>query len=120
MVVRIHRSADGLGLVFHAIVPRSRGLYLPSAAVILLPAGFVARKNADRRDGDRRLLGSATSRWIAGVDCRKHEAEGRRKRDLQRRFAIAKGVPRKTDGYCGLSGMLLCPTPGITSSLHRS
>jgi hypothetical protein len=34
------------------------------------------RKNADRRDGDRRLLGAATSRWFAGVDNRK--SEGRR------------------------------------------
>jgi hypothetical protein len=34
------------------------------------------RKNADRRDGDRRLLGAGTSRWFAGIESRKHE--GRR------------------------------------------
>jgi len=34
------------------------------------------RKNADRRNGDRRLLGAAASRWFAGVDHRK--LEGRR------------------------------------------
>jgi hypothetical protein len=32
------------------------------------------RKNADRRDGDRRLLGAGTSRWFAGVEGRKQEA----------------------------------------------
>jgi hypothetical protein len=31
------------------------------------------RKNADRRDGDRRLFGAAdTNRWFVGVECRKH------------------------------------------------
>jgi hypothetical protein len=35
------------------------------------------RKNADRRDGDRRLFGAAeTNRWFVGVDSRKRE--GRR------------------------------------------
>ena len=35
------------------------------------------RKNADRRDSDRRLFGAAeTNRWFVGVDCRKRE--GRR------------------------------------------
>jgi len=33
-------------------------------------------KNADRRDGDRRLLGGGTSRWFGGVESRK--LEGRR------------------------------------------
>jgi hypothetical protein len=33
-------------------------------------------KKADRRDGDRRLLGAGTSRWFAGVESRK--IEGRR------------------------------------------
>jgi hypothetical protein len=32
------------------------------------------RKNADRRDGDRRLLGAGTSRWFAGVDTRQYRS----------------------------------------------
>jgi hypothetical protein len=39
-----------------------------------LSCSCMFRKNADRRDGDRRLLGSGTSRWFAGVESRKLEA----------------------------------------------
>jgi hypothetical protein len=37
-----------------------------------LSCSCMFRKNADRRDGDRRLLGAGTSRWFAGVDGRKY------------------------------------------------